>query len=361
MPVTENEVLHALRTVIEPDLKQDLVALNAVRNVTIRGGQVDFEVILTNPTGPQKAGIQRACEEAVRALPGVEQVNVTIATVTFGPSAKDRPAIPGVRHIIAVASGKGGVGKSTVATNLAVALAQTGAAVGLMDADIYGPNIPIMMGVKDRPDTEDERIIPLQSHGLKLMSMGFITGDNVPVIWRGPLVTKMIQKFLHNVAWGDLDYLILDLPPGTGDVQITLRQSVYIAGAVIVTTPQNLALEDVKRGILMFKQVDVPIFGVVENMSTFICPRCKTRTDIFGHGGGLRLCEQMGVPFLSEIPLDPEIRKGGDAGVPIVVGQPDSPQAGAFRKIAAALLAQVHIVEAKRAEQAKLTEGLKVL
>jgi ATP-binding protein involved in chromosome partitioning len=193
------------------------------------------------------------------------------------------------------------------------------------------------------------------------MSMGFITGDNIPVIWRGPLVTKMIQQFLHNVAWGDLDYLVLDLPPGTGDVQITVRQSVSITGAVIVTTPQNLALEDVKRGILMFRQVDVPIFGVIENMSAFICPRCKTRTDIFGHGGGLRLCEQMGVSFLGEVPLDPQIRKAGDEGVPIVVGQPDSPQADAFRKVAAALVSQINVLDAKRAEQAKLTEGLKVL
>lgn len=361
MAVTEKEVLNALRTVIEPDLKRDLVTLNLIRNVAVQGGQVGFEVVLTNPTNPQKARIQQACEEAVRALHGVERVSVAVATVNFGPSARDRPAIPGVRHILAVASGKGGVGKSTVAANLAVALAQTGAAVGLMDADIYGPNIPIMMGVKERPDTEDDRIIPLQSHGLKLMSMGFITGDNIPVIWRGPLVTKMIQQFLHNVAWGDLDYLVLDLPPGTGDVQITVRQSVYITGAVIVTTPQNLALEDVKRGILMFRQVDVPIFGVIENMSAFICPRCKTRTDIFGHGGGLRLCEQMGVPFLGEVPLDPQIRKAGDEGVPIVVGQPDSPQADAFRKVAAALVSQINVLDAKRAEQAKLTEGLKVL
>lgn len=361
MPVTETEVLNALRAVVEPDLKRDLVTLNMVRNVTVRDGEVSFEVVLTNPTGPEKARILRACEEAIRSLPGVEQVRVTAATVTFGPSAKDRPVLPGVRHILAVASGKGGVGKSTVAANLAVALAQTGAAVGLMDADIYGPNIPIMMGVKDRPDTEDDRIVPLQSHGVKLMSMGFITGDNVPVIWRGPLITKMIQQFLHNVAWGDLDYLLLDLPPGTGDVQITVRQSVYIAGAVIVTTPQRLALEDVKRGILMFKQVDVPIFGVIENMSAFICPRCQTRTDIFSHGGGLRMCEQIGVPFLGEIPLDPKIREAGDAGVPIVVGRPDSPQAGAFRRIAAALIAQVNVLEVKRAEQAKLTEGLKVL
>ena len=360
--VTQDAVLGALRTILEPDLKRDLVSLDLVRNLTIQDGRVGFEIVLTTPAHPMRAGIRQDCEQVVLALPGVEHVDVRMtAEVTHGPSPSDRPGIPGVKNIIAVASGKGGVVKSTVAANLAVALAQSGAAVGLMDSDIYGPNVPIMMGIKARPDVVEDRLIPLESHGLKLMSIGFITGDNVPVIWRGPMVTKMIQQFIQNVAWGDLDYLVLDLPPGTGDVQITIRQSVYVTGAVIVTTPQALALEDVRRGILMFRQVEVPILGVVENMSSFICPKCGTRTDIFGCHGGLRMSEEMGVPFLGEIPLDPMIRQSGDEGVPIVIGHPDSPQAESFRNIAGKVASRISILNAERLATERLNVGLKVL
>lgn len=278
-----------------------------------------------------------------------------------GPSATDRAAIPGVRHVIAVASGKGGVGKSTVAVNLAVALAQSGSSVGLLDTDIYGPNIPIMTGVKGRADVEEDRIIPLQSHGLKLMSMGFVTGDGVPIIWRGPLLTKMIQQFLFQVFWGDLDFLVLDLPPGTGDVQITLRQAVYITGAVIVTTPQDLALEDVRRGILMFQQVGIPILGIVENMSGFVCPKCGTRTEIFGRGGAKRMGEQFGIPVLGEIPLDPAIRAGGDGGTPIVASHPDSPTANVFRTIAAEVGNRAASLDRERVEMERLNAGLKII
>ena len=355
--VTKERVLEALRAVIEPDLKRDIVSLDMVRNLTVRDGEVSLDVVLTTPAHPQKAQIRENCETAVRNLQGVNRVDVNLtATVTHGPPPSDRPPLPGVKNIIAVASGKGGVGKSTVAANLAVALEQSGAAVGLMDSDIYGPNIPIMMGIKQRPDAEEEKIIPLEAHGVKLMSMGFISGDNVPVIWRGPMVTKMIEKFLHNVSWGDLDYLVLDLPPGTGDVQITIRQSVDVIGAVIVTTPQNLALEDVKRGILMFQQVEVPILGLIENMSFFNCPKCQNRTDIFGHHGGRKMSEQMGIPFLGEIPLDARIRDAGDIGVPITVGQPDSPTARIFQDIVGKLASSISIVNAGRIEQEKFRQ-----
>ena len=355
--VTKELILEALRGVIEPDLKQDIVSLDMVRNLTIRDGEVSLDIALTTPAHPQKAQIRENCENAVRDLQGVNRVDVNLtATVTHGPPPSDRPPLPGVKNIVAVASGKGGVGKSTVAANLAVALGQSGAAVGLMDSDIYGPNIPIMMGIKQRPDAEEDKIIPLEAHGVKLMSMGFISGDNVPVIWRGPMVTKMIEKFLHNVSWGDLDYLILDLPPGTGDVQITIRQSVDVIGAVIVTTPQNLALEDVKRGILMFQQVEVPILGLIENMSFFNCPKCQSRSDIFGHHGGREMSEQMGIPFLGEIPLDGQIRDAGDIGVPITVGQPDSATARTFQDIVGKLASSISIVNAERIEQEKFRQ-----
>ncbi len=257
---------------------------------------------------------------------------------TGAPVAGHAP-IPGVEHVLAVASGKGGVGKSTTAANLSVAMARSGVRVGLMDADIYGPNVPIMMGTKERPQMNGEgQMLPLERHGVKLISLGLITGDGVPVIWRGPMLARMVTQFLQEVAWAPLDCLVVDLPPGTGDVQLTLTQTAPIDGAVIVTTPQSVALEDVRRGVQMFQTVNVPVLGVVENMSTYVCGACGTRTDIFGHGGGQRTADQYGVPFLGEIPLDLRVQEGGDSGVPITAADPESELARAYCEVAEKVL-----------------------
>ncbi len=249
--------------------------------------------------------------------------------------------IPGVKHVIAVSSGKGGVGKSTVSVNLAVALSLTGAKVGLLDADIYGPNIPMMMGVEKTPEQKDGKITPAESHGVKLISMGFFVPEETAVVWRGPMVHTAIQQLFRDVLWGELDYLVIDLPPGTGDAQLTLSQLVPLAGAVTVTTPQEVALHDVRKGMMMFQKVNVPLLGIVENMSYFVCGHCGERTEIFSHGGGERAAEKLGIPFLGRIPIDPAIRDGGDTGNPIVIANPDSPQAKAFREIAEKIAARL--------------------
>jgi ATP-binding protein involved in chromosome partitioning len=251
------------------------------------------------------------------------------------PSHQD--LIPGVKRVIAISSGKGGVGKSTVAANLAVALAQAGARVGLMDADVYGPNIPMMMGAPTPPEQQDGKIKPAESHGVKLISMGYFIPEETAVVWRGPMIHTAIQQFFRDVLWGELDYLLIDLPPGTGDAQLTLSQLVPLCGAITVTTPQEVALHDVRKGMMMFQKVNVPLLGIIENMSYFVCGHCGERTEIFSHGGGERAAQKLGVPFLGYIPIDPAIRAGGDAGQPIVVGNPSSPQAAAFKQIAARL------------------------
>lgn len=250
------------------------------------------------------------------------------------PQMPEVPPLPGIQHVVAVASGKGGVGKSTTAANLAVAMAQKGAKVGLMDADIYGPNVPIMMGIKEQPEMKDGKIIPLERHGVKLISLGLITGDGVPVIWRGPMLAKMVTQFLQDVLWAPLDCLVIDLPPGTGDVQLTLTQTAPIDGAVIVTTPPKVALEDVRRGVEMFRTVNVPVLGVIENMSSYVCAKCGTETSIFGHGGGKHTADLYEVPFLGEIPLHPLLQLGSDSGVPLVVSEPESPIALRYGDIA---------------------------
>lgn len=249
--------------------------------------------------------------------------------------------IPNVKQVIAISSGKGGVGKTTVAVNLAVALHLSGATVGLMDADVYGPNIPMMMGVPKPPEQQDGKIKPAESHGVKLMSMGFFVPEETAVVWRGPMIHTAIQQFLRDVLWGELEYLLIDLPPGTGDAQLTLTQLVPICGAVTVTTPQEVALHDVRKGMMMFQKVNVPLLGIIENMSFFVCGHCGERTEIFSHGGGERAAEKLGIPFLGRIPIDPAIRAGGDAGVPIVVADPASPQAKAFREVAAKLVDEI--------------------
>lgn len=255
------------------------------------------------------------------------------------PGPGNIPTLEGVRHIIAVGSGKGGVGKSTVASNLACALALTGAKVGLMDADLYGPNIPMMMGSSKGPEQKDGKIVPVENYGVKLISMAYLVPEEAPLVWRGPMVHQYLQAFFRDVLWGELDYLLLDLPPGTGDVQLSISQMVPLAGAITVTTPQEVALYDVRKGMAMFQKVNVPLLGIVENMSSFVCGHCGERTDIFSHGGGERAAEKLGIPFLGRIPIDPAIRDGGDSGHPIVVGDPASPQAAAFRDIAQKIIA----------------------
>jgi ATP-binding protein involved in chromosome partitioning len=266
------------------------------------------------------------------------EVNVGGAGSPGPAEAKDN-LIPTVKHTIAISSGKGGVGKSTVAVNLAVALAQQGAQVGLMDADMYGPNVPMMMGVHKQPEQQDGKLLPAESHGVKLISMGFFVPEETPLTWRGPMIHTAIQQFFRDVLWGDLDYLLVDLPPGTGDAQLSISQLVPLSGAVIVTTPQEVALHDSRKGLFMFQKVNVPLLGIIENMSYYVCGKCGERTEIFSHGGGERAAEKLGIPFLGRIPIDPAIRAGGDSGMPIVVGDPNSPQAKAFMAIASAIAA----------------------
>lgn len=342
--ITQEMVLQALSRVQEPELGRDVVSLRMIKDIKICNGTIAFTIVLTTPACPLKAQMEKDAREAVMQLPGVQQVNVHWdAQVPASRGAQGKVPVDGVKNIIAVASGKGGVGKSTVAVNLACALASLGARVGLCDCDIYGPNVPRMMGVQGRPRGRNNKIIPLEGHGVRLMSMGFLTTEDTPLIWRGPMLHGVIQQFLRQVEWGDLDYLIVDLPPGTGDAQLTLVQSVPLMGAVIVTTPQDVALEDVSKAIRMFQQVDVEILGVVENMSYFVCPHCQGRTDIFDHGGGLRTSQRYKVPFLGEIPLDPQVRIGGDSGCPITISQPDSPVAQAFLQTAEKMAARVSV------------------
>jgi ATP-binding protein involved in chromosome partitioning len=335
----------ALSTVKEPELGRDLVSLNMIQDLTVSGSQVTFTVELTTPACPLKDRIELEAREAVMRVPGVEQVAMKMtANVRAHSPASAQGAIPGVRNIIAVASGKGGVGKSTVATNLAVALALSGAKVGLLDADIYGPSIPILMGVTDKPRESDGHFTPPEHYGVKVMSIGFFLDVNTAVVWRGPMVGKALQELLRGADWGDLDYLVVDLPPGTGDAQLTLCQSVPVTGALIVTTPQDVALSDVLKAIAMFEKVKVPVLGLVENMSYFICPHCEHRTEIFKYGGGRAAAQRLNIPFLGEIGIDPAIAIGGDAGEPLVAKASDSPQAKQFHEVAGQVAARVSLL-----------------
>jgi ATP-binding protein involved in chromosome partitioning len=339
---TREQVMAALSTVKEPELGRDLVSLNMIKDLTVQGSEVSFTVELTTPACPLKERIERESREAVLRVPGVEQVEMKMTSnVRAHSPTAGQGEIPGVRNIIAVASGKGGVGKSTVATNLAVALAQSGAAVGLLDADIYGPSIPIMMGITDKPREAEGRFIPPVHFGVKVMSIGFFLDLNTAVVWRGPMVGKALQELIRGADWGELDYLIVDLPPGTGDAQLTLCQSVPVTGAVIVTTPQDVALSDVLKAIAMFEKVKIPLLGIVENMSYFLCPHCHQRTEIFKYGGGRAAAQRLSIPFLGEIALDPAIPIGGDAGEPLVVKAPDSLQTKQFHEVAGQVAARV--------------------
>jgi ATP-binding protein involved in chromosome partitioning len=340
--VTQEQVLAALSQVREPELGRDLVTLNMIKEVLVSGPRVSFTVELTTPACPLKEQIERESRAAVMGIPGVELVEMKlISNVRAHSPASAQGAIPGVKNIIAVASGKGGVGKSTVATNLAVALAQAGATVGLLDADIYGPSIPMMLGVTEKPQESDGHFLPPLHYGVKVMSIGFFLDLNTAVVWRGPMVGKAIQELIRGAEWGELDYLVVDLPPGTGDAQLTLCQSVPVTGAVMVTTPQDVALSDVLKAIAMFEKVKIPILGIVENMSYFVCSHCNHRTEIFKYGGGRAVSQRLNVPFLGEIAIDPAIPISSDAGEPIVIRAPTSPQTRQFQEVAGQVAARV--------------------
>jgi ATP-binding protein involved in chromosome partitioning len=345
--VSEETVWGALGKVQEPELHRDLVSLKMIRDLKIDGGKVSLTVVLTTPACPLKHQIEREVRAAVAAVPGVTAVDITMdASVPNDGRTRGLLKLP-IRNAIAVASGKGGVGKSTVAVNLAVVLAQSGARVGLLDADIYGPNIPTMMGVHRLPPPENEQLVPAEAHGVKLMSIGFMVPSDRPLIWRGPMLHSALRQFLSDVAWGELDYLVIDLPPGTGDAALSLAQSMPLSGGVIVTLPQQVSLDDARRGLEMFRELNVPVFGVVENMSYLELPD-GSRMDIFGSGGGERLAQEAGVPFIGAIPIDPAVRQGGDNGVPVVLSQPDSPVAMALVQIARDLAAKVSLAAVKQ-------------
>src|SRR5713226_1646221 len=343
--VTEQLVFDALRQIKDPDLHKDIVTLGFIKDLKIDGGNVSFRIVLTTPACPVKAEMESAAREIVGAVPGVTSVTVTMdAEVPKGRGLGDKIAVEGVRNIIAVSSGKGGVGKSTVAVNLAVSLALDGARVGVMDMDVYGPNVPIMLGASEaRPEVEGNKLIPIEAYGVRLMSMALLQPGDKPMIVRGPILHGLVKQFLSDVKWGELDYLIVDMPPGTGDVQLSLAQLVPVQGAVLVTTPQEVALIDVRRALRMFETVAVPVLGVIENMSYFIAPDTGNRYNIFGEGGGEKLANEYHVPFLGSVPMGIEVREGGDTGVPVVIGQPNSPQAQAFRRVAEEVARQVSI------------------
>jgi ATP-binding protein involved in chromosome partitioning len=356
--VTQEAILAELSKIQDPDLHKDIVSLGFVQNIKIDGGAVAFDVVLTTPACPVKDQMRDEATTLVSAIPGVSNVKINMTSnVTKGRSQVRENYIPQVKNTIAVSSGKGGVGKTTVSVNLAVALAQTGASVGLMDADMYGPNVPLMMGVKHPQEgSAENKIKPAERYGVKIMSIGFFVPEDQPIVWRGPMIHGAIQQFLRDVEWGELDYLIIDLPPGTGDAQLSIAQLVPMTGAVIVTTPQDVALLDSRKGLEMFRKVNVPVLGIVENMSTFVCPHCSKTTDIFSHGGGEKAAEKLEVPFLGAVPIDPAIRQGGDEGRPIVAAVPDSPQAKAIVAIAGKVAQQVSILNAAAPVELKIIQ-----
>jgi|CXWL01.1.fsa_nt_gi ATP-binding protein involved in chromosome partitioning len=344
----EARVWQALKDIKYPGMSRDIVSFGFVQTVAVEGGKVGVTLQLATHNQEAAAGVRAEVESAVAALPGVLRAEVELRIARpAGPGAaaqkavaQDPELLPGVRHIVAVASGKGGVGKSTVAANLAVSLGRLGYRVGLLDSDIYGPSMPLMFGITEKPRIEANRVIPIERHGVKVMSLGFILEADTPVIWRGPMVMKAIEQMLGDVLWGELDFLVVDLPPGTGDAQLTITQKVPLSGAVVVTTPQDVALIDARKGLAMFRKVNVPVFGIVENMSGFVCPHCGERTDIFKRGGGERTAHLLDTDFLGALPLDAAIALGGDAGVPIVVAQPEGAHAAAFASIARAVAAE---------------------
>ncbi|MBB3266481.1 ATP-binding protein involved in chromosome partitioning [Azospirillum sp. OGB3] len=363
--VSEAQVLEALRTVVDPERGKDVVSLGMLSGLVVRDGHVAFSIEVDPKRGAQAEPVRHAAEKAVESLPGVLSVTAVLTAHrpagqgaapqqghghahghshggqghshghSHGQPAEQKPLVPGVRAIVAVASGKGGVGKSTTASNLALAMAANGLKVGLLDADIYGPSMPRMLGISGRPTSRDGKILePMENYGIKVMSMGFLVAEDTPMIWRGPMVMSALQQMLRDVNWGTLDVLVVDMPPGTGDAQLTMAQQVPLAGAVIVSTPQDIALLDARKGLNMFRRVDVPVLGIIENMSYFCCPNCGHRTDIFSHGGARKEASDLGMEFLGEVPLHLDIRETSDQGQPIVVSQPESEHAKVYRGIA---------------------------
>ncbi len=343
--IEQAQVLEALKAVKDPDLHKDIVKLGFVKNIVIDGGKVSFTIELTTHACPVKDQMKEQAHDVVMALPGVTAVDVALTAKVRAAVSPDlgKAPVPGVKNVIAVGAGKGGVGKSTVAVNLAIALAQTGSRVGVIDADIYGPNVPMMLGIKAQLGTDGEKIVPAEKYGLQVVSMGFLASDDAPVIWRGPMLHSVIKQFFHDVRWLDLDYLIVDMPPGTGDVALSLSQTAYVAGAIVVTTPQEVSLSDSRRAVAMYQKLNIPILGLIENMSHFVCPSCHHESDIFGRGGGERAAQEMQIPFLGRIPIYEPIRVGGDTGVPLVLSDPQSPAAEAFHRTAERTAAQVSI------------------
>src|SRR5437764_2684888 len=355
MAVTEQQILDALSQVRDPEKGGDIVSLGMVSGLVVRDGNVGFAIEVEPERGPRLEPLRKAAEQAVEAVPGVLSVSAVLtaeakprgapaaprptgaaAPASGGAAAGKNALAPGVRAIVAVASGKGGVGKSTVASNLALAMKANGLSVGVLDADIYGPSMPRMLGISGRPSSSDGKMLrPMQNYGLKCMSIGFLVPEDTPMIWRGPMVMSALQQMLREVEWGELDIMIVDMPPGTGDAQLTMAQQVPLAGAVIVSTPQDIALLDARKGLNMFTKVDVPVLGIIENMSYFLCPHCGGRSEIFSHGGARQEAERLGTEFLGEVPLDLKIRETSDGGTPITIADPDNPHAVVFRQMAA--------------------------
>jgi ATP-binding protein involved in chromosome partitioning len=348
--ISESSVLEALKAVRDPDLNRDIVSLKFVKNLKIEAGRVSFTIELTTPACPVKDQMRDQARAAVGAIPGVTNVDIEMTAQVRSTTSIDggKAPVAGVKNIVAVGAGKGGVGKTTVAVNLAVALSQSGSRVAIIDGDIYGPNVPIMLGLRTQLATDGQKIVPAEQYGIQLVSMGFLTGDDAPVIWRGPMLHGVIQQFFREVRWDRIDYLIVDLPPGTGDVALSLSQTVPLAGAVLVTTPQTVSLADTRRAVRMYQKLNVPTLGLVENMSHFVCPGCGVESDIFGKGGGESLARELSVPFIGRIPIYEPIRIGGDTGVPIAIGEPQSVAARAFRSAAEQLAAQLSIASYKR-------------
>jgi ATP-binding protein involved in chromosome partitioning len=350
MQVEQQAVLDGLKVVTDPDLHRDIVSLGFIKDLKIDGGHVRFTIELTTPACPVKDQMRDQARAAAMNVAGVSSVDVQMSARVREAVGADgsRQLVPGVKNVIAVGAGKGGVGKTTVAVNLAIALAKLGGKVGIIDADIYGPNVPIMLGMKAQLTTDGQKIIPAERYGLQVISMGFLTADDAPIIWRGPMLHGAVQQFFREVRWVDLDYLVVDLPPGTGDVALSLSQTVPVAGAIVVTTPQQVSLADSRRAIAMYKKLNIPPLGIVENMSYFVCTNCQHEAEIFGHGGGEQMAADLGVPFIGRIPLYQAIREGGDSGVPLVISEPDSPAARAFLAAAERTAAQVSIASFTR-------------
>jgi ATP-binding protein involved in chromosome partitioning len=343
LSLTPETVRTALKQIVDPDLRADVVSLGYLKDLDIDGGRVGFTLEFPTHVSPSRDAIQQQVRAAVAALPGVESVEVTAAVRVRSATAPERggPPLPGVKNIIAVGAGKGGVGKTTVSVNLALSLAKAGARVGILDGDIYGPNVPMMLGLQAELSSDGRQIRPAEKFGLQVVSLAFMTGEDQAVIWRGPMVHGAIQQFFRDVGWRDLDYLIIDMPPGTGDVALSLSQTVAVAGAVVVTTPQQVSLADSRRAVRMYQKLNIPTLGIVENMSYYACPNCHHESDIFGFGGGEQIATTMDVAFLGRLPVYQPISLGSDRGIPIVIAEPDSPAGRAFAQVAERVATQV--------------------